>query len=106
MLSHLIEILSRPSQLYFVAKQEKGYEEVHVPALRPKTFAEDETLVPIETLPAYAQPAFEGFKTLNRVQSKLMETCLHSDENLLLCAPTGAGKTNVAMMSILREVRN
>ena len=26
MLSHLIEILSRPSQLYFVAKQEKGYE--------------------------------------------------------------------------------
>ena len=34
-----------------------------------------------------------------------METCLHSDENLLLCAPTGAGKTNVAMMSILREVR-
>ena len=85
-------------------KQEKGYEEVHVPALRPKTFADDEKLVPIESLPTYAQPAFEGFKTLNRVQSKLMQTCLHSDENLLLCAPTGAGKTNVAMMSILREL--
>lgn len=85
-------------------KQEKGYEEVHVPALKAKTFSADEKLVPIETLPTYAQPAFEGFKTLNRVQSKLSQVCLHSDENLLLCAPTGAGKTNVAMMTILREV--
>ena len=85
-------------------KQEKGYETVHVPALKPKSFNDDEKLVPIETLPTYAQPAFEGFKTLNRVQSKLSQTCLHSDENLLLCAPTGAGKTNVAMLSILREV--
>ena len=84
-------------------KTEKGYEEVHVPAQKPKAFDSDE-LVPIENLPKYAQAAFEGFKTLNRVQSKLYQTCLHSDENLLLCAPTGAGKTNVAMLSILREV--
>ena len=33
-----------------------------------------------------------------------MQTCMHTDENLLLCAPTGAGKTNVAMMAILREL--
>ena len=85
-------------------RQEKGYEEVHVPALKPKTFADGEKLVAIESLPTYAQGAFEGFKTLNRIQSKLMKVCLHSDENVLLCAPTGAGKTNVAMMTILREV--
>ena len=85
-------------------KQEKGYEEVHVPALKPKSFADSEKLVPIETLPTYAQGAFEGFKTLNRIQSKLCHVCLHSDENVLLCAPTGAGKTNVAMLTILREV--
>ena len=84
--------------------QEKGYEEVHVPALKAKSFDSDEKLVAIETLPKYAQPAFEGFKTLNRVQSKLYQPTLHTDENLLLCAPTGAGKTNVAMLSILREV--
>lgn len=29
---------------------------------------------------------------------------MQSDENVLLCAPTGAGKTNVAMMTILREL--
>ncbi|XP_049883156.1 putative U5 small nuclear ribonucleoprotein 200 kDa helicase [Pectinophora gossypiella] len=85
-------------------KQRKGYEEVHVPALKPKPFEDDETLVPIEKLPKYVQPAFEGFKTLNRIQSRISKAALETDENLLVCAPTGAGKTNVALLCILREV--
>ncbi|XP_045506046.1 putative U5 small nuclear ribonucleoprotein 200 kDa helicase isoform X2 [Colias croceus] len=85
-------------------KQRKGYEEVHVPALKPKPFEEDETLVAIEKLPKYVQPAFEGFKTLNRIQSRISKAALESDENLLVCAPTGAGKTNVALLCILREL--
>lgn len=85
-------------------KQRKGYEEVHVPALKPKPFSQDEKLVPIENLPKYVQPAFEGFKTLNRIQSRLYKSALESDENLLLCAPTGAGKTNVALLCIMREI--
>uniref|UniRef100_A0A8D3CN79 Activating signal cointegrator 1 complex subunit 3 n=1 Tax=Scophthalmus maximus TaxID=52904 RepID=A0A8D3CN79_SCOMX len=85
-------------------KQRKGYEEVHVPALKPKAFAEDEVLVAIEKLPKYAQAGFEGFKTLNRIQSKLFKTTMETDENLLVCAPTGAGKTNVALMAMLREI--
>uniref|UniRef100_A0A8C1UDT3 Activating signal cointegrator 1 complex subunit 3 n=1 Tax=Cyprinus carpio TaxID=7962 RepID=A0A8C1UDT3_CYPCA len=85
-------------------KQRKGYEEVHVPALKPKPFGDDETLVAIEKLPKYAQAGFEGFKTLNRIQSKLFKTTMETDENLLVCAPTGAGKTNVALMAMLREI--
>uniref|UniRef100_A0A7N8XRZ3 Activating signal cointegrator 1 complex subunit 3 n=1 Tax=Mastacembelus armatus TaxID=205130 RepID=A0A7N8XRZ3_9TELE len=85
-------------------KQRKGYEEVHVPALKPKPFSEDEVLVGIEKLPKYAQAGFEGFKTLNRIQSKLFKTTMETDENLLVCAPTGAGKTNVALMAMLREI--
>ena len=85
-------------------KQRKGYEEVHVPPLKPKPFEADEMLMPIEKLPAYAQPAFEGFKTLNRIQSRIWKTALDSDENLLLCAPTGAGKTNCALLTMMREV--
>ncbi|XP_063390597.1 U5 small nuclear ribonucleoprotein 200 kDa helicase [Cydia fagiglandana] len=85
-------------------KQRKGYEEVHVPALKPKPFEEGETLLPVESLPKYVQPAFEGFKTLNRIQSRISKAALDSDENLLVCAPTGAGKTNVALLCILREV--
>uniref|UniRef100_A0A8C0FK63 Activating signal cointegrator 1 complex subunit 3 n=1 Tax=Bubo bubo TaxID=30461 RepID=A0A8C0FK63_BUBBB len=60
--------------------------------------------VSVEKLPKYAQAGFEGFKTLNRIQSKLYRAALESDENLLLCAPTGAGKTNVALMCMLREI--
>ncbi|XP_017305178.1 putative U5 small nuclear ribonucleoprotein 200 kDa helicase [Diaphorina citri] len=85
-------------------KQRKGYEEVHVPALKPKPMGPDETLVPIDKLPRYVQHAFEDFKTLNRIQSRLCKSALESDENLLLCAPTGAGKTNVALLCMLQEI--
>lgn len=61
---------------------------MHVPALKPKPYNHDESLVPIDKLPKYVQPAFEDFKTLNRIQSRLQKCTLESDENLLLCAPT------------------
>lgn len=85
-------------------KQRKGYEEVHVPALKPKPFEDNEELVTVDKLPKYVQPVFEGFKTLNRIQSRLWKAALETDENLLLCAPTGAGKTNVALLTMMREI--
>lgn len=85
-------------------KQRKGYEEVHVPALKPKAFDDDEELVSIEKVPKYVQPVFTGFKSLNRIQSRIYKAALESDENLLLCAPTGAGKTNVALLCMMREI--
>ncbi|XP_044756152.1 putative U5 small nuclear ribonucleoprotein 200 kDa helicase [Coccinella septempunctata] len=85
-------------------KQRKGYEEVHVPALKQKPFGDNEKLTPIEELPKYVQPVFDGFKSLNRIQSRLCKKTLESDENLLLCAPTGAGKTNVALLCMMREI--
>lgn len=85
-------------------QQRKSCEIIHVPALKPKPFEADETLVPIDQLPRYVQGAFEGFKTLNRIQSRLSKTLLETDENLLVCAPTGAGKTNVALLTMMREI--
>ncbi|KAH0659375.1 hypothetical protein KY289_028123 [Solanum tuberosum] len=82
----------------------KGYEEVHVPALKPKPLAPGEKLVNISSLPQWAQLAFTGMIQLNRVQTKVYETALFSPENILLCAPTGAGKTNVAMLTILHQI--
>lgn len=82
----------------------KGYEEVFVPALKPKPFDASERLVPISELPEWARPAFNGFQSLNRIQSRLHATALSSDENMLLCAPTGAGKTVVALLTMLREI--
>lgn len=69
----------------------KGYEEIHVPAPKKPTVDSSE-FVPITELPAWAQEGFKGIKNLNRVQSKLFPTAFGTDEPLLLCAPTGAGK--------------
>lgn len=58
----------------------------------------------IGELPEWAQPAFSGMKELNRVQSRVSECALYSAENMLVCAPTGAGKTNVAMLTIMHTL--
>ena len=81
-----------------------NYEEIHIPAPKPKKFEDDEKLIPISELPEWARPGFPNAQSLNRVQSRVYPTAFSSDENLLLCAPTGAGKTNVAMLTILREI--
>merc|ERR1719305_1800602 len=43
---------------------------------------------------------------LNRIQSKVYDTAINSPENLLICAPTGAGKTNIAMLCVLHTLMN
>ncbi|KAL1312365.1 DExH-box ATP-dependent RNA helicase DExH12-like [Arachis hypogaea] len=82
----------------------KGYEEIHVPALKAKPLKENEKLVKISSMPDWAQPAFKGMTQLNRVQSQVYETALFKPDHLLLCAPTGAGKTNVAVLTILHQI--
>ncbi|KAE9585074.1 hypothetical protein Lal_00017983 [Lupinus albus] len=82
----------------------KGYEEIHVPALKAKPLGDDEKLIKIASMPDWAQPAFKGMTQLNRVQSKVYDTALFKPDNLLLCAPTGAGKTNVAVLTILQQI--
>ena len=82
----------------------QGYEEVHVPAVKAKPFEKDERLIAISELKEWMHPAFAGMKSLNRIQSRVCNTALYTSENILMCAPTGAGKTNVAMLTILHEV--
>ncbi|KAF8629449.1 hypothetical protein AX15_003443 [Amanita polypyramis BW_CC] len=83
-------------------RSRKGYEEIHVPAPKQKPVTEGE-LVPISALPSWAREAFT-VPRLNRVQSKLFPIAFGTDEPILLCAPTGAGKTNVAMLTVLNEL--
>ncbi|KAH9005535.1 Sec63-domain-containing protein [Lactarius hatsudake] len=84
-------------------RAKKGYEEIHVPAPKSKPVVAGE-FVPTSDLPEWARQGFPGIKTLNRVQSKLYPVAFGTDEPILLCAPTGAGKTNVAMLTILNEL--
>ncbi|CAI5728717.1 unnamed protein product [Peronospora effusa] len=83
----------------------KGYEHVFIPAHAKKALDREEKLVAILSLDSFAQTAFHGITELNRLQSKLFDAAYNSNQNLLVCAPTGAGKTNVAMLAILQELK-
>lgn len=67
--------------------------------------ASDETLISIDSLPEWTRRSFpDDTISLNRIQSKVYEAAFGSSENLLICAPTGAGKTNIAMLTILNTM--
>lgn len=56
-------------------------------------------------LPAWTHCAFGGVTALNTIQTKVFETAFHSNQNMLICAPTGAGKTMVALLVMLRQIQ-
>ena len=57
-----------------------------------------------ESFPEWARPTFSSSKVkrLNPIQSEVYQTAFKSNSNMLVCAPTGAGKTNIALMTVLR----
>ncbi|KAK3147995.1 hypothetical protein QOZ80_3BG0289310 [Eleusine coracana subsp. coracana] len=86
-------------------KHMKGYEEVKIPPTPTASLKPDEKLIEIRELDEFAQAAFQGYKSLNRVQSRIFQATYYTNENILVCAPTGAGKTNIAMIAVLHEVK-
>lgn len=82
----------------------KGYEEIHVPAPKPRKDASERNNMPTSELPEWARQGFGSSKELNRIQTRCFPTAFNDDGNMLICAPTGSGKTNVAMLAILREI--
>ncbi|KAM6936460.1 activating signal cointegrator 1 complex subunit 3 isoform 1-T1 [Lycodopsis pacificus] len=82
----------------------KMYEEVEIPPTQPMAIGFEEKPVYISELDEIAQLVFKGMKRLNRIQSLVFETAYNTNENLLICAPTGAGKTNIAMLAVLHEI--
>jgi len=82
--------------------KKEGYEQITVPPpVLPKA---DYEPVPVSAFSALVQPAMEGVPHLNRIQSKVFPVGYKTGNNMLVCAPTGAGKTEVAMMCVLRQV--
>ncbi|KHN94498.1 Sec63 domain protein [Metarhizium album ARSEF 1941] len=81
----------------------KGYEEIHVPPPKKRNEPGD-VLIPITDMPEWSRLPFSTAKSLNKIQSKCYPSAFQDDGNMLVCAPTGSGKTNVAMLTILREI--
>ncbi|XP_076827951.1 activating signal cointegrator 1 complex subunit 3 isoform X3 [Brachyhypopomus gauderio] len=83
----------------------KLFEQVDIPPNEPMPIGFQEKPVYISELDEIGQLVFKGMKRLNRIQSIVFETAYNTNENLLICAPTGAGKTNIAMLTVLHEIR-
>ncbi|KAK7049628.1 putative steryl acetyl hydrolase mug81 [Paramarasmius palmivorus] len=103
-------ILSHTGQKYMLPlgterippREEHEYEEVIVPPAKVVPPKASERSIPVSELDRLAQGCFPGYTNLNRIQSIVYPTAYGSNENMLVCAPTGAGKTDVAMLTILR----
>lgn len=89
----------------FERKDQKKYEEISIPAAAQAPVEIGRNLVPISSLDEIGRAAFHGMKSLNRIQSVVCDTAYRTNENMLVCAPTGAGKTNVAMLCITQTIK-
>lgn len=87
-------------------KEQEKYEEYSIPATKVGTLASGQKLVDIKAMDGLCQRTFKAYKTLNRMQSLLYPVAYKTSENMLICAPTGAGKTDAAMLTILNTIAN
>ncbi|PWN91585.1 Sec63-domain-containing protein, partial [Acaromyces ingoldii] len=85
-----------------VRVEESFFEELTIPAPHQVPMRDFERRIPISEMDELAKGAFPGYDSLNRLQSAVYPLGYKTNENLLVCAPTGAGKTDVAMLAVLR----
>ncbi|KAL7628910.1 putative steryl acetyl hydrolase mug81 [Parahypoxylon ruwenzoriense] len=80
------------------------YEEYSIPAGKAGPLLPGQVLLKIANMDGLCQRTFKGYKTLNRMQSLVYPVAYKTSENMLICAPTGAGKTDAAMLTILQTI--
>lgn len=76
-------------------RQMKGYEEIHVPEPQKREVQAGD-LVSVSQMPAWTLPVWNstGTTRLNVIQSKVFPIAFGTNEPMLICAPTGAGKVS------------
>ena len=71
------------------------YEEYYVPPGSTGKLAPGQKLVEIQELDGLCRRTFSGYKALNRMQSLVYPVAYRTNENMLICAPTGAVRGDV-----------
>ena len=97
------ENIEREKEIYDETEERKNtYTMIKVkPIIKKRN--KTEPLNVIKVLPKWAQKCF-NFQFFNEIQSRVFDKSFNSDDNMLITAPTGAGKTNIALVTILREI--
>lgn len=84
--------------------EHEKYEEYSIPAAEVGKLGVGRKLVEIADMDGLCKNTFKGYKSLNRMQSLVYPVAYKTNENMLICAPTGAGKTDAAMLAILNAI--
>lgn len=85
-----------------VITQKENCVHVRIPPPVPQILPEEKRICIATSLPAWTHPAFLSITHLNTIQSSIFSTAFHTSQNMLVCAPTGAGKTVCALLVMLR----
>ncbi|TVY15045.1 putative helicase [Lachnellula arida] len=85
-------------------RDHERYEEYAIPAGKVGTLGVGRKLVQISEMDGLCRRTFRGYQTLNRMQSLVYPVAYRTSENMLICAPTGAGKTDAAMLTVLHAI--
>ena len=80
------------------------YEEYTIPASKIGVLGVDRPLKRIADLDHLCRGTFGGYTTLNRMQTLVYPVAYQTSENMLICAPTGAGKTDAAVLTMLNTI--
>ncbi|XBW36887.1 hypothetical protein QEN19_002466 [Hanseniaspora menglaensis] len=88
-------------------EQRNTFEEVTIPAS-----SKNEDLLPhlklmqIQDQDYFVKGTFSSYKEFNKVQTVIFPTAYNTNENILVCAPTGAGKSDIAILTILNTIKH
>lgn len=88
-----------------IRKSNNKYDEITIPA-GDRSNVKKVSLVKVSELDTIGKMAFKDIETFNLIQSEVFPTVYHTNENMLICAPTGAGKTNIALLAIVHQIKN
>lgn len=82
------------------------HEEIVIPYPDTKSnkWISDSDLITVENLDFLCKGTFNNYKKLNKVQSLVYPVAYNTNENMLVCAPTGAGKTDIALLTVLHTI--
>ncbi|KAG4305915.1 hypothetical protein PORY_000825 [Pneumocystis oryctolagi] len=80
------------------------YEEIIVQPPNQKIERTNKKLVSIEEMDDLCAKSFKEYQTLNYIQSLIYPVAYGTNENMLICAPTGTGKTDIAILAIMQVI--
>ncbi|KAI4463430.1 sec63 domain-containing [Holotrichia oblita] len=87
-------------------KSTQTYDEITIPSRKSTEKINFVPKIKVSTMDKIGKMVFRDIESFNHIQSEVYPVAYHTNENMLICAPTGAGKTNIALLTIVQQIKN